>query len=237
MKNDTDKYILGVKISSTPKNQLLKEIEKLVNSGTKFSINTIGPEILLMSQKNSEYKKALNSFTFSVPDGIGLKLAEPSLEIIKGRELFLDLVKLANKNNWKIFLLGGLENEAEVVAKKYGFNYAGGSEITTNLSKDIIDKINKFSADLLFVAFSHPEQELFIQKYKNILNAKCIMTVGGTFRYIAGLSKLPPRWVPNWGEWLWRLITEPKRIKRIFNATILFPIEVLKEKIRYLLFE
>lgn len=229
--NDTDKYILGVKISSTPKSRLLIEIEKEIKSGSKFSITTVGPEILLMAQENTKLKNALNSATFSIPDGVGLKLAEPSLQIIKGRELFLDLVKLSAKFNWKVFLLGGLDNEAKIVSEKYGFYYAGGKDVNINLTNDLINKINKFNPDLLFIAFSHPDQELFISKYQNKLNAKCIMTVGGTFRYLAGTSKLPPTWIAGWGEWLWRLLTEPKRIKRIFNATVLFPIEVLKSKV------
>lgn len=236
-----EKYILGVKISGTNKSQLLKEIDKKIKLGSKFSITTVGPELLLMSQKNNELKKALNLATFSVPDGIGLKLVEPTLEIIKGRELFLDLINLANNNSRKVFLLGGLENEAFKTANslknanwKMKIETAGGNGVSPNLSKDVVDKINNFSPDLLFIAFAHPEQELFITKYLNILNVKGIMTVGGTFNYISGNSKLPPKFLEGWGEWLWRLITEPKRIKRIFNATILFPIEVLRWKIKYL---
>lgn len=233
MNNNNEKYILGVKISGTPKEQLLKEIAQKIKSGSKFSITTVGPELLLMSQNNNELKRALNSVTFSVPDGVGLKLAQPKLEIIKGRELFLDLVKLSQKNKWKVFLLGGLDNEAEIVAKKYNFDYVGGKNITTNLDGDVVNKINSFKPDILFIAFSHPEQEIFPMINAKKLNAKCIMTVGGTFRYIAGTSKLPPKFLEGWGEWLWRLATEPKRIKRIFNATILFPIEVVKDKLGF----
>lgn len=239
VKINTKKTILGVKISSTSRTKLLDEIEKKVNLGTKFSLTTVGPEIILLSQNNNELKKALNKATFSIPDGFGLKLAEPDLEIIKGRELFLDLIKLANKNKWKVFLLGGLDDEAERTVEQLLIKHPklliqsmGGPKVTSDLSKSMVDKINKFRPDILFIAFSHPEQEIVIEEYLKRLNIKGVMTVGGTFNYIAGNSKLPPQWISSWGEWLWRLITEPKRIKRIFNATILFPIEVLKEKLR-----
>jgi len=67
---------------------------------------------------------------------------------------------------------------------------AGGSEITPTLHKGIVDRINKFSPDLLFVAFGNPKQEIFVAENakSQMLNVKCFMSVGGTFRYIAGLS-------------------------------------------------
>jgi N-acetylglucosaminyldiphosphoundecaprenol N-acetyl-beta-D-mannosaminyltransferase len=59
------------------------------------------------------------------------------------------------------------------------------------------------------------------------------MVVGGVFSYISGKSKLPSKWMEKVGlEWIWRLITEPKRIKRIFNAIIIFPLLVFKKKLR-----
>jgi len=57
---------------------------------------------------------------------------------------------------------------------------------------------------------------------------KIAMGVGGSFDYISGKAGRAPRLIRKIGlEWLWRLFAEPKRIKRIFKATILFPILVL----------
>ncbi len=162
------------------------------------------------------------------------------LSLIKGRELFMRLAKIAPENDWKVFLLGGMDNEAELTAKrlvkenpKLKIECAGGREVNINLSKDIVDKINKFSPDLLFVAFGAPKQEIWIHNNLQKLKVKGAMAVGGTFRYIAGMSPLPPEWMEKTGlEWLWRLITEPGRLPRIFNAVVVFPIEVIKSKLR-----
>ena len=267
MRNKINKIdIMGVKIFVTSKPQLLKKIEKKLDSSTKFSILTPNPELVLMAQKNIELKKALNSATFAIPDGIGLAQAARFLSfkgndiistflqgffvglmtlinkkylinylpITKGRELFLDLIKLANKKKLKVFLLGGLDDEASIASSKLKIKYqklkiatVGGVDISPSLSKDIVDKINKFSPDLLFVAFSNPYQEIFIMQNAKKLNAKCMMAVGGAFRYIAGYSKLPPKMFSVFGfEWLWRLITEPYRFRRILNAFPIFPIKV-----------
>jgi len=164
------------------------------------------------------------------------------LEITKGRELFLDLVKLAHKKDWRMFFLGGLDNEAELSAKKLGARFAKGpkldnnanpiSEVDTKLYIDIVKKINSFRPHLLFVAFGNPKQEIWIYKNLSKLSIDGVMAVGGSFRYVAGLSKLPPKWMEGLGlEWVWRLITEPSRIRRIFNAWPIFPLKVWMYKL------
>lgn len=232
--------ILGVRVDSSPKDRLLEIIEQKMSDSHKFYIVTPNPELILGSTKNSALKQIMNRADFSIPDGVGLKIAEPGLKIIKGRDFFLDLVSLAARKNWRVFLLGGLGDEAKIASeklkskyKKLKITWAGGSEITTNLSKDIVDKINKFAPGLIFVAFGNPKQEIFM--YENIrkLNVRGMMGVGGAFRYVAGLSKLPPKWMEKMGlEWLYRLITEPFRFIRILNAVVVFPLKIWVSKLK-----
>jgi len=171
------------------------------------------------------------------------------LKPIKGRVLFTKLIELANKKGWKVFFLGGEGSEATLAAEKLRINYkkvrirtfAGPilnekaipvTEVNRKLEKDAVDLINKFRPDLLFVAMKNPKQEIWIHKNLSKLNVGGAMAVGGTFRYIAGLSKLPPRWMEKAGlEWVWRLLTEPKRFRRIFNAFPLFPLRVFWFKV------
>lgn len=236
--------ILDINIDSSQLDSVLMGVEQKVSHNIKFSIMTPNPELVLMAQDNLKLKNALNSATYSIPDGVGLNYASEflfnkPLNIIKGRVLFMELIKLASQKGWKVFLLGGLDNEAELSVKhlislypNILISFAGGPLVTTKLSSDIVKKINSFKPDLLFVAFGNPKQEIFIYKNAKKLNAKCIMAVGGTFRYVAGLTPFPPKWMKKLGlEWVWRVIAEPKRIGRIFNAFILFPLRVFWFKI------
>ena len=244
MKSDR-KYvnILGIKVISTSIGSVLRSVEEKLSHNSKFYIVTPNPELVLMAQNNFELRRALNAADLPIPDGVGLKLAIPGLPIIKGRELFIELVELTHKNNWKIFFLGGLNNEAEIAAKKLHAGYAKGPKlgikanpvtgIDERLEKDAIEKINKFAPHLLFVAFGNPKQEIWIHKNLNRLKIGGAMAVGGTFRYIAGMSKLPPKWMEEAGlEWLWRLFTEPFRFKRIWNALAVFPLKVFQSKVK-----
>lgn len=168
---------------------------------------------------------------------------------IKGRVLFLELLKLANKKGYKVFLFGGEKGEAEkakanleksfktvsIKAAEPGMYAKGGEPVSeSDITKeiDIVNDINNFKPDLLFVALNTPKQEKFIDRLLPKLSIGGAMTVGGTFNYVAGLSKMPPKWISDSGfEWVWRLITEPWRFKRIFNAFVVFPCKVIVSKI------
>lgn len=242
--------ILGINVISSSKEKVLMSVKDFVshnppglNSNVKFYIVTPGPEQILNAMNNSALKRAMNSADLPVPDGVGLKLALPRLRIVKGRELFMELTGLARENKWRMFFLGGLDNEAELAAGKLGAAYAKGPRLNTSaeavtetdrkLEKDAVDKINKFAPHLLFVAFGNPKQEIWI--YKNLPKLKIggAMAVGGTFRYVAGLAPLPPKWMEKLGlEWLWRLFTEPFRLGRIWNAVVIFPFKIFWYRIR-----
>ena len=233
--------ILGINVISTPISSVLTGVKDFIAHNVKFYIVTPNPELVLMAQSDRELKKALNSADLPVPDGVGLKLAVPKLKIIKGRELFVDLVDLAHRNRWRMFFLGGLGKEAEIAARKLRANSHRGprldrnagpaTEIDRKLEKDAIGRINKFAPHLLFVAFGNPKQEIWIHKNLSKLNVGGAMAVGGTFRYVAGMSKLPPKWMEKLGlEWLYRFFTEPNRIGRIYNAVVVFPLKVFLYK-------
>lgn len=253
--------IMGINVTSTTPSEVLTAVKekvshssKLGSRNIKFSIVTPNPELVLMAQDNNLLRDALNNADYAIPDGVGLKYASQyltgrKLNIIPGRKLFLELIELANENKWKVFLLGGMNNEAILASQRLislypnifissdkgpKLNQKGkpATQVDIKLYKDAVDRINKFKPDLLFVAFGNPRQEIWIHRNLRLLKIHGIMAVGGTFRYIAGLSKLPPKWMENLGlEWLYRLITEPYRIDRVFRAVILFPLKVFLYKL------
>ena len=167
-----------------------------------------------------------------------------SFNLIKGRELFLELCKLANKKRWRVFLLGGengVADETKQVLKRNlkrieiealdgpMLNLAANpvSKKDKKIEDQTVSVINKFKPHLLFVAFGAPKQEKWLSKWLPKLNIGGAMVVGGAFNYIAGHSKLPPAWIEEIGlEWTWRLIAEPWRLRRVLRAFPAFPLRV-----------
>jgi len=172
-----------------------------------------------------------------------------SLTIIKGRELFLDLTKLANKKSWKVFFLGGrgdvgqkTKEKLQTSLKSVKIKTSAGPILDKEgkpvnrkemeLEKETINQINEFKPQLLFVAFGAPKQERWVYKWLSRLDIGGAMVVGGTFEYFADKVAFPPLWMEKGGlEWIWRLISQPQRIKRIFKAVIIFPLKVFWFKV------
>ena len=69
-----------------------------------------------------------------------------------------------------------------------------------------------------------PKQEKWIKKnLDKYPSARLIMTVGGAFDFLTGRQKRAPKILQKIGlEWIWRLLRQPWRYKRIFNATLRF---------------
>lgn len=247
--------ILGIKVSSTSRARVLEFVRERLKTKEKFYIVTPNPEIVLMATRDWLLKKAIFKADLSVPDGIGLKFAykflhDKNISIIKGRELFLDIIKIADENKLNVYLFGGENGEQEKAIEilklrfpaitfktHYKFpNYTlKGQPATVEdriLHKKIIGSIKLFEPDLVFVAMTPPKQEKWIFRNLFRLRVTGAMAIGGTFNYIAGNSKLPPLWMAKYGlEWVWRLINEPYRYKRIFNAVVVFPWKVLMWKL------
>lgn len=139
-----------------------------------------------------------------------------------GVDQTLPLLRLASKNNLKIGILGGpkdtlaTQKELEKRFKNIKVNIWSGfyeESSESELVKDIASK----NLDVLFCAMGFPKQEKFIIKHQNKLNAKVLIGEGGSFDYdqLGGSIKRAPAWMRKLSlEWLWRLIIQPKRIRR-----------------------
>ena len=97
----------------------------------------------------------------------------------------------------------------------------------------MLEKVNKFKPDVLFVGMTAPKQEKWAFENKNKLNANVICSIGAVFDFYAGTTKRPPRWMINLRmEWLGRLLKEPKRMwRRYILSTPVFFIDIVRYKL------
>ena len=95
--------------------------------------------------------------------------------------------------------------------------------------KETISLIQKMQPDILIVCYGCPLQELWIQRnLKKCLSVKAAIGLGGTFDFLSGNIKRAPKIFRALGiEWLWRLMLQPSRWKRIFRAVFVFPLKIL----------
>ena len=127
--------------------------------------------------------------------------------------------QVAKKNLLKMFPDLRVEVFEDVIVKNNGEIVTGDVEILCR------------EKSLILLALGAPKQELVMQNIKNkVVAGSIIIGVGGTIDFISGRAKRAPKVFRKLGiEWLYRLFVEPRRIKRIFNALIVFPYKFIKK--------
>lgn len=242
-------HILDVRIDDMNKKNAIQEVAHFLSLQGQYKIFTPNPEIIVKAQSDEYFKQVLNSGDLNLCDGMGVRIFT-GIKRVPGVDFLIELCQLAVEKEKRIYLLGS--GNDEVVYKVYikllkrfpslkisgydkGPSATGSieSEFFASAQEHTIAKINSAQPDILFVAFGMGKQEKWI--YENLAkmpSVKIAMGVGGSFDFISGKIKRAPLFLRRLGlEWGYRLVQEPRRIGRIFNATVRFVYLILKEKI------
>ncbi|MDF1497494.1 MAG: WecB/TagA/CpsF family glycosyltransferase [Patescibacteria group bacterium] len=229
-------------------NRLIQEILTRASLGQQTWIVTANPEILLHAKKDSHYWDTIRHADIRSVDGFGLQLVGwfkgSKTSRVTGVDLADEIAKVCSRQNWTLVLVGGQNGAADksawMLRKRHPelkvFAEDGGQisidGIADEEGEKAMTRIQEYEADVILAAFGHPKQEYWIARYRDRFpSAKLFIGVGGTFDFWSGNTKRAPKWMQTVGlEWLYRLITQPKRWPRIFSALIVFPIKALSSK-------
>lgn len=198
---------------------------------------------------NNKFLRIILALFLGLWVGVKLVFFRQSFKVLKetvhGTDLLISICSLSARRSLKVYLLGGLNREVAARSAQILMGMFPKLEVKVNSGPanlqrasaeeidGIISEINDFKPDFLFVAFKPVAQEKWLSANMEKIEAKVFMAVGGAFDMISGHKKRAPRFMRSIGlEWLWRLIIEPSRFKRIYNAVIVFPLLVFKEKLR-----
>ena len=215
-------------------------------------IVTANPEILLEAKRNANYAAVLRQADYLSVDGMGLFLALRSVSRpvsrVTGVALAEALIERAAHTNLCVGFIGGDPGVAEEVGAYWRKRYPSlkvvteeGGKIQSDGSGDLAEeealhRLVLAAPDLLFVAFGGggTKQESWIAKrVGDIPSLKIVVGVGGAFDFWSKRIRRAPGVLQRLGlEWAWRLIQEPRRIKRILRATVVFPIVFFVDQVR-----
>ncbi|MBE9066296.1 WecB/TagA/CpsF family glycosyltransferase [Leptolyngbya cf. ectocarpi LEGE 11479] len=239
--------ILGVEIDNVSQRQFLSELTK----GVIFTPNV---DHLMKLQDNHEFRDAYRQADYKVCDSQILMyasklLGKPLKAKISGSDL-LPLFCDYHKNHPEItlFLLGGAAGVAKQaqanINAKIGRNIVIAAHSPSfGFEKDeaecqaIINIVNASGATVLAVGVGAPKQELWIAKYRSQMpGVKIFMAVGAALDFEAGNKPRAPQFWSNLGlEWMYRLLSEPRRLwKRYLLDDLPFFMLLLKQKLKQL---
>jgi N-acetylglucosaminyldiphosphoundecaprenol N-acetyl-beta-D-mannosaminyltransferase len=242
--------ILGIQYSKITFSELLKEIESNLNQN-KITISFAPVDSTMLCYKNNYLKKIYNSFDYVLADGMPIlfasKILKKSLpERVAGLDLLQRMINLCSKKRYSVFFLGSNKKTVEKFKKKLFNNkfpvkfYCPPMKKKFNFedNKIMIDEINKFKPDFLFVILGAPKQDIWIYENTKKIDAKAIIGIGAAFDYYAGTIKRAPEWMQKLGlEWLFRLIQDPKRLWKRYARDLIFPFLIIKELIKNSIFD
>lgn len=228
--NNKSIKILGVKINKVTNKEAFDCFVELLKENETASIFTPNPEIVMMAQKDEELKKAIFESNLVIPDGIGLIFASNIYHLglserVAGFDLMGEMLEYSNRRKLKVFLLGAKPGVAEKAKENINNQYKNINIVGVHHgyfdekeSLEVLDLVNEKKPDILFVALGAGKQEKWISKNRKIINASVAMGVGGALDVWAGDVKRAPEFFIKLNlEWLYRLIKQPSRFKRILE--------------------
>lgn len=221
---------------------------KAINLNKKTIINTINPHSYCVSKNDKIFQKALINSDILLPDGSGIVLAArflrgKKIKKIAGADIHKHLLIHANEHQKKVFYLGASERTLKLIEQKLTNEYPNikmGSysppykpKFSEADSSKMIEEVNNFKPDILFVGMTAPKQEKWVTLNQSKLEATITVSIGAVFDFYAGtVERSSPFWINIGLEWLPRLLKEPKRLwRRNFVSTPMFLWYLLKTKV------
>lgn len=220
--------VLGVGFDSLTMDEAVQRGMALMAEKRAAWVVTPNPEIVMLAREDPALLSAVEGAALVLPDGVGVVkgariLGTPLKEKIPGIDFAANLMAKMAENGQKLFLLGAKPGVAEAAAQELQGRFPGLVICGTNdgyFQDDapVIEKINAAEPDLLLVCLGAPKQELWMQTNAPQLHVGLMAGLGGSLDVFAGITeRAPAGWQKLGLEWLYRLLKEPSRAKRMSN--------------------
>jgi len=233
MKKNMNPRVLGIPVSCISASDVLSEVDQAIASARNLRILAVNPEKIMRANKDPDLAGMLEDAEVLIPDGIGVVIALRWLQNrriarLAGADLMLALCAHAEECGYPVFLVGASEDTSRLAQAKLQRDFphliiAG----RLNGFDDLADegesrrRIAASGASIVFVALGSPQQERWIARNFRHLGSSVIQGVGGTLDVVAGVVNRAPRiWRACGVEWLYRLLSQPSRIKRQYVLPI-----------------
>lgn len=234
--------VLDVLIDVVTMEEAVRTVEEFILEKKTHLVVTPNAEIIMMAQHDKHLAEIISNADLVVPDGAGVVWAahyngDIMPERVAGYDLVQNLLAKASTQKYRIYMLGGAPGIAQqaksMAEKRYpGLQIVGirNGFFTKSDESEIISNIKSSCPDILLVALGVPRQEKWLSEHIKQIGAPVAIGVGGTFDVMAGIVKRAPLWMQKAKlEWLYRLVSEPKRAIRML-ALPRFVMQVITRK-------
>jgi N-acetylglucosaminyldiphosphoundecaprenol N-acetyl-beta-D-mannosaminyltransferase len=222
--------ILQVRIDDITFGELIQAISGFVEKGTSHQISTVNTEFLIAARHDKAFARVLQQTSLNVPDSVGILwaarwLGHPLRERVTGSDGIHKIAQLCARRGYRLFLLGAAPGIAERVGKALIVDNPGlivcgtfAGSYQRQYEASIVQRVREAQTDILLVAYPTVPQEKWIARNLPKTGAAVGMGVGAAFDFCVGVQTRAPSWMQRLGlEWLYRLIREPRRWRRMLS--------------------
>ncbi len=220
--------ILGVGIDCIDSEEALTQIENFIADGNPHQVVTANAEIIYQANRNEKMRNVINQAQMVTADGSGVvwaskQLGRPLRQRVTGIDLVNSICEQSARKGWKLYILGSAPGVAATAAVNIRQKFPGCNIVGTHHGyfnakeeKQIVAELLQLQPDVLFVALGAPKQEYWIAEHMAQLQIPVSMGIGGSMDVLSGNVKRAPRWMQKMSlEWLYRLLIQPTRFKRV----------------------
>lgn len=221
--------LLGVRVVPMTISELHDTIGRAVEGSGKIVITSQNLHGVYMYHR-TEKLRALHARSVPRIDGmplvwIGSLLGYPVRR--EHRVTWVDwmdpLMAHAAARGWRVYYLGGRPGVADRAAQVLRQRHPGLDLVTRHghfdaeksgeENREVLESIMRARPQVLMVGMGMPRQEVWVEENLHSIHANAVLTCGAAFDYVAGEIPTPPRWMGRVGlEWLYRLLSEPRRL-------------------------
>lgn len=236
--------ILGVGISAINMGMALELIDDWIAHQESHYICITPVHSVMDCQRDPELRRIQNASGMTTPDGMPLVwlshlYGHDHVDRVYGPDLTLASCERSVEKGYRHFFYGGAEGVPEQLAANLqgrfpSLQVAGAYSppfrpLTAGEDEEIVQMINQSTPDIVWVGLGSPKQERWIASHVDRLTAPVLIGVGAAFDFHTGRKPQAPPWMQRSGlEWLFRLLTEPRRLcKRYLINNPLFVTLVL----------
>jgi N-acetylglucosaminyldiphosphoundecaprenol N-acetyl-beta-D-mannosaminyltransferase len=242
--NRSREKVLGYPVDIVDQDKALSIVEAAWQNQSRLQIVTLNAEMVVAAQQDNELDRIIRHAHLIIADGAGvvwaLRLSGLKIERLPGIELAHALLARAAQGKRRVALIGGREevvarlashlpeihNGLQVVAYHHGY-------FGKDTEDEVVDEIAGFDPELVLVALGVPKQEYFIDRWAEAFPHAVMVGVGGSFDVWGGEIKRAPALMRKLSlEWLYRLVTEPWRLKRMGQALPNFGFQVVQDLLK-----
>ena len=238
--------IFGIALDDLSRGTALARCKAWLDGDGFHRITTVNPEFLLRAREDILFAQNLRSADLRLVDGFGIVivgwLRGKKIHRCPGADLMESLLVYAERKSYPVFFAvrqDGLSSSEEVrqaLKKKYPALIMDGSVVDgrnrASAWNDVRRQTRVSRAKIVFSNFGAPEQEYFVESPRqNPGDVRLAIGIGGGLDYLTGKIPRAPRCMRAMGlEWFWRLMRQPKRVGRIWRATVVFLLRRILDK-------